>query len=66
MILKFIFEQIQTPGKIIINTWSFNQNKPNIKNFNWHYHPEIELVYIDSGTGIKGVGSIFQIIIMEI
>ncbi len=54
---KFIFEQIQTPLERSFKYLVFDQNKPNIKNFNWHYHPEIELVYIDSGTGIKGVGN---------
>ena len=61
---KFIFEQIQTPLERSFKYLVFDQNKPNKKNFNWHYHHEIELVYIDSGTGIKGVG-IFKLL-MEI
>tara|TARA_X000000950_G_C13719928_1_gene579789 strand:+ start:29 stop:889 length:861 start_codon:yes stop_codon:yes gene_type:complete len=35
----------------------FNQEHPNSANLNWHYHPEIELVYIDKGTGKRGVGT---------
>ncbi len=54
---KFIFEKIQTPLERSFKYSVFDQKKPNIKNFNWHYHPEIELVYIDSGSGIKGVGN---------
>ena len=53
---KFIIEKIQTPLERSDKYSVFKQKKPNIKNFNWHYHPEIELVYIDSGS-IKGVGN---------
>ena len=35
----------------------FNEQTPNCNNLNWHYHEEIELVYIDKGSGNKGVGS---------
>ena len=35
----------------------YNQEKPNSNDPNWHYHPEIELVYIDKGSGKKGIGT---------
>ena len=35
----------------------YNQENPNSNDPNWHYHPEIELVYIDKGSGKKGIGT---------
>lgn len=36
---------------------SFRLFKPSLRNkFMWHYHPEIELVYIEAQTGIRHVG----------
>ena len=35
----------------------FDHEHPNSNDSNWHYHPEIELVYIDKGSGKKGVGT---------
>jgi len=36
---------------------SFRLFKPSLKNyFYWHYHPEIELVYVEALTGIRHVG----------
>lgn len=54
---NFIFEQIKTPHKRSFKYSIYNNKKPNANNFKWHYHPEIELVYIDKGSGIKGVGN---------
>ncbi|MEM0933748.1 MAG: AraC family transcriptional regulator, partial [Bacteroidota bacterium] len=34
----------------------FNANKEN-KNNGWHYHPELELVYINGGSGKRQIGS---------
>src|SRR6202007_1682357 len=40
------------PGK------SFNLFSPRLRNtFLWHYHPEIELVYVEADAGIRHVGS---------
>ncbi|HVS92958.1 MAG TPA: AraC family transcriptional regulator [Mucilaginibacter sp.] len=40
------------PGK------SFKLFSPRLRNtFLWHYHPEIELVYVEADTGIRHVGS---------
>ena len=54
---NFIFEQIETPHERSFKYSIYNKTKPNANNFKWHYHPEIELVYIDRGSGIKGVGN---------
>src|SRR6476660_7970592 len=36
---------------------SFRLFTPRLKNyFYWHYHPEIELVYVEAVTGIRHVG----------
>lgn len=34
----------------------FDENKVNKNNF-WHYHPEIELVYVNGGAGKRQIGS---------
>src|SRR4029077_4110989 len=40
------------PGK------SFKLFSPRLKNtFLWHYHPEIELVYVEADAGIRHVGT---------
>ena len=35
----------------------FDMNTPNQKKLRWHYHPEVELVYINSGVGKRQVGT---------
>ena len=35
----------------------FDMNIPNNKKLKWHYHPEVELVYINSGVGKRQVGT---------
>ena len=35
----------------------FDINNPNNNKLRWHYHPEIELVYINSGFGKRQVGT---------
>ena len=45
---KIVFE----PGK------SFKIFSPRLKNtFFWHYHPQIELVYVEADAGIRHVGT---------
>ncbi len=45
---KVVFE----PGK------SFKLFSPRLRNtFLWHYHPEIELVYVEADAGIRHVGT---------
>lgn len=50
--LKIIKEAVSSnPGQ------SFRLFTPRLKNyFFWHYHPEIELVYVEAVTGIRHVG----------
>ena len=36
---------------------SFDANAPNHEKLRWHYHPEVELVYINSGVGKRQVGT---------
>ena len=35
----------------------FDTNQPNNNKLKWHYHPELELVYINSGVGKRQVGT---------
>ena len=50
--MKIIKESVRpNPGQ------SFRLFTPRLKNyFFWHYHPEIELVYVEAVTGIRHVG----------
>lgn len=38
-------------------TYTKHAEKTNIKSHLWHYHPEIELVYINGGAGKRQIGS---------
>lgn len=35
----------------------FNMDSPNTNKIKWHYHPEVELVYINTGVGKRQVGT---------
>lgn len=35
----------------------FDEDSPNTNKIKWHYHPELELVYINSGVGKRQVGT---------
>lgn len=35
----------------------FDENHPNPNESSWHYHPELELVYVNSGAGKRQIGS---------
>jgi AraC-like DNA-binding protein len=50
--MKIILEKVEfEPGK------SFKLFKPSLRNyFYWHFHPEVELVYVEATTGIRHVG----------
>jgi AraC-like DNA-binding protein len=50
--MKIVLEKIQfEAGK------SFKLFKPDLRHyFYWHYHPEVELVYVEATTGIRHVG----------
>ena len=36
---------------------SYDINSPNNNKLKWHYHPELELVYVNSGVGKRQVGT---------
>lgn len=38
-------------------TYIKQEENPNKKNYEWHYHPEIELVYVNGGSGKRQIGS---------
>lgn len=59
----FIMKTIVPALEVISNSYgsSFtyikHAEKTNIKSHVWHYHPEIELVYINGGAGKRQIGS---------
>ena len=57
MIIKANLEAIQLENKsITYQLFDINNNNLNNKFQKWHYHPEIELVYINNGKGKRQVG----------
>ena len=57
MIIKASLEAIQLENKsITYQLFDINNNNLNNKFQKWHYHPEIELVYINNGKGKRQVG----------
>ncbi len=56
MIQKPTFEAIAPSFGHSFTYQKFNENKEN-KNNGWHYHPELELVYIKGGSGKRQIGS---------
>ena len=57
MIIKANLEAIQQENKsITYQLFDINNNNLNNKFQKWHYHPEIELVYINNGKGKRQVG----------
>lgn len=55
--LKLNYENISPNLQKSFQYKIHNAQHPNINNLNWHYHQEIELVYIDKGNGKRGVGT---------
>lgn len=53
---KPTFEAIDTNFGHSFMYQKFDANKNN-KNNSWHYHPEIELVYVNGGSGKRHIGS---------
>ncbi|CAA7197050.1 AraC family transcriptional regulator [Chryseobacterium potabilaquae] len=50
-------KKIQEEKIIFENELSFKSSFPSLRNyFFWHYHPELELVYIEAPHGIRNVG----------
>ena len=57
MIIKASLEAIQLENKsITYQLFDINNNNLNNTFQKWHYHPEIELVYINNGKGKRQVG----------
>lgn len=54
--LKPAFEAIEPDFGYSYTYQKFDAMKPN-KNLVWHYHPEIELVYVNGGNGKRQIGS---------
>ena len=50
------FEKISTPhgGSILVRNFSY---VPRDTRPYWHYHPELELVYVHGGNGKRHIGS---------
>jgi AraC-like DNA-binding protein len=53
---KPAFEAIEPDFGHSYTYQKFNAERPN-KNNVWHYHPELELVYVNGGTGRRQIGS---------
>ena len=57
MPIKADLENIQFENKsFYYKIFDINNHKPNHKYQKWHYHPEIELVYVSNGEGKRQVG----------
>ncbi|MCB0373255.1 MAG: helix-turn-helix domain-containing protein [Muricauda sp.] len=56
MIQKPAFEAIAPSFGHSFLFQKFNENNEN-KNNGWHYHPELELVYVNGGSGKRQIGS---------
>ncbi|MER3316770.1 MAG: AraC family transcriptional regulator [Allomuricauda sp.] len=56
MIQKPAFEAIAPSFGHSFTFQKFNANNEN-KNNGWHYHPELELVYVNGGSGKRQIGS---------
>lgn len=55
--LSLNYERVASEASQSFKFKVFNQEHPNSSDSNWHYHPEIELVYIDKGSGKRGIGT---------
>ena len=55
--IKYSLEDILHPKHRSFHYQIFDFKTPNLNYQHWHYHPEIELVYIDKGMGKRGVGT---------
>lgn len=54
--LKPAFEAIEPDFGHSYTYQKFDAQRPN-KNLVWHYHPEVELVYVNGGNGKRQIGS---------
>lgn len=51
------FEKVDPSFGSSFSFKSFNQENQNRNHTFWHYHPEIELVYVNGGSGKRQIGS---------
>lgn len=56
-ISKPAFEKIEPAFGSSISYKTYNKEYQNNSNSFWHYHPELELVYVNGGTGKRQIGS---------
>ncbi|MDT0649492.1 AraC family transcriptional regulator [Autumnicola edwardsiae] len=54
---KPAYEKIEPTFGSSISFRTYNKDHQNKNNSFWHYHPEIELVYVNGGTGKRQIGS---------
>ena len=55
--IKYSFEDIVRPQHKSFHYQLFDLNTPNRNYPYWHYHPEVELIFIRKGKGKRGVGT---------
>jgi AraC-like DNA-binding protein len=55
-LMKPEFEKIEPPFGSSIVYKRFSKHVENVKPF-WHYHPELEIVYVNGGSGRRQIGS---------
>ena len=55
-LVKPEFEKIEPPFGSSIVYKRFSKHVENVKLF-WHYHPELEIVYVNGGSGRRQIGS---------
>lgn len=51
------FEKIEPAFGSSYTYRTYNKDQPNKNQSFWHYHPEIELVYVNGGSGKRQIGS---------
>ncbi|MDT0685614.1 AraC family transcriptional regulator [Autumnicola psychrophila] len=56
-LFKPTYEKIEPAFGSSISYRTYNKDHQNKNNSFWHYHPEIELVYVNGGTGKRQIGS---------
>ncbi|MCF4101945.1 AraC family transcriptional regulator [Gillisia sp. M10.2A] len=57
ILVKPILEKIEPAFGSSLYYKTYNKDHQNGKNSFWHYHPEIELVYVNGGSGKRQIGS---------
>lgn len=56
-LLKPYFEKIEPAFGSSISYRTYDKDQQNNNNTFWHYHPELELVYVNGGSGKRQIGS---------